>query len=31
MGDVEAILVDPATSLRTGASDPRMDGLALGY
>jgi gamma-glutamyltranspeptidase/glutathione hydrolase len=31
MGDVHAILVDPATSLRTGASDPRMDGLALGY
>jgi len=31
MGDVHAILVDPATSLRMGASDPRMDGLALGY
>jgi gamma-glutamyltranspeptidase/glutathione hydrolase len=31
MGDVEAILVDPATALRTGASDPRMDGLTLGY
>ena len=31
MGDVQAILIDPATSLRTGASDPRMDGLTLGY
>jgi gamma-glutamyltranspeptidase/glutathione hydrolase len=31
MGDVHAILVKPDTSLRTGAADPRMDGLALGY
>jgi gamma-glutamyltranspeptidase/glutathione hydrolase len=31
MGDVHAILVDPRTSLRMGASDPRMDGRALGY
>jgi gamma-glutamyltranspeptidase/glutathione hydrolase len=31
MGDVHAILVDPKTLLRTGATDPRMDGLALGY
>jgi gamma-glutamyltranspeptidase/glutathione hydrolase len=31
MGDVEAILIEPATTLRTGASDPRMDGLTLGY
>jgi gamma-glutamyltranspeptidase/glutathione hydrolase len=31
MGDVQAILVDPGTSLRMGASDPRLDGLALGY
>jgi gamma-glutamyltranspeptidase/glutathione hydrolase len=31
MGDVQAILVDPQTSLRMGASDPRLDGLALGY
>lgn len=31
MGDVHAILIDPATSLRMGASDPRMDGVTLGY
>jgi gamma-glutamyltranspeptidase/glutathione hydrolase len=31
MGDVEAILIEPATTLRTGASDPRGDGLTLGY
>jgi gamma-glutamyltranspeptidase/glutathione hydrolase len=31
MGDVHAILIDPKTSLRLGASDPRMDGRTVGY
>jgi gamma-glutamyltranspeptidase/glutathione hydrolase len=31
MGDVQAILVDPKTGLRFGASDPRMDGHTVGY
>ena len=31
MGDVHAIVIDPATALRLGASDPRQDGLTLGY
>lgn len=31
MGDVHAIMIDPATGLRLGASDPRQDGLTLGY
>jgi gamma-glutamyltranspeptidase/glutathione hydrolase len=31
MGDVQAITIDPATGLRHGASDPRHDGVALGY
>ncbi len=31
MGDVHAILIDPATGLRLGASDPRMDGKTIGY
>jgi gamma-glutamyltranspeptidase len=30
MGDVHAIMIDPATALRLGASDPRQDGLTLG-
>ena len=31
MGDVHAIMIDPATGLRLGASDPRQDGRTLGY
>ena len=31
MGDVHAIMIDPATGLRLGASDPRADGVTLGY
>jgi len=31
MGDVHAIQIDPATGLRLGASDPRSDGVTLGY
>lgn len=31
MGDVHAILIDPKTGLRYGASDPRMDGRTVGY
>jgi gamma-glutamyltranspeptidase len=31
MGDVHAIWIDPKTGTRSGASDPRMDGVTLGY
>lgn len=31
MGDAEGILIDPATNLRLGASDPRADGVTVGY
>jgi gamma-glutamyltranspeptidase/glutathione hydrolase len=31
MGDVHAIVIDPKTGVRFGASDPRMDGRTLGY
>jgi gamma-glutamyltranspeptidase/glutathione hydrolase len=31
MGDVHAIMIDHATGLRLGASDPRLDGCTLGY
>jgi gamma-glutamyltranspeptidase / glutathione hydrolase len=31
MGDVHAIQIDPASGLRLGASDPRADGITLGY
>jgi gamma-glutamyltranspeptidase/glutathione hydrolase len=31
MGDVHAIMIDPKTGTRLGASDPRMDGVTLGY
>lgn len=31
MGDVHAIWIDPQTGLRYGASDPRMDGVTMGY
>jgi gamma-glutamyltranspeptidase/glutathione hydrolase len=31
MGDVHAILIDPKTGVRLGASDPRMDGRTIGY
>jgi gamma-glutamyltranspeptidase/glutathione hydrolase len=31
MGDVHAIMIDPTTGLRLGASDPRMDGRTIGY
>ena len=31
MGDVHAIMIDQATGVRLGASDPRLDGRTLGY
>jgi gamma-glutamyltranspeptidase/glutathione hydrolase len=31
MGDVHAILIDPKSGVRFGASDPRMDGRTIGY
>ena len=31
MGDVQAIAIDQATGMRLGASDPRNDGVTLGY
>ena len=31
IGDCQAIMVDPQTGTRLGASDPRMDGKAAGY
>ncbi len=31
MGDVHAVMIDEATGLRLGASDPRLDGRTLGY
>ena len=31
MGDVHAIMIDQATGLRLGASDPRLNGRTLGY
>ncbi len=31
MGDVHAIMIDQASGLRLGASDPRLDGRTLGY
>ena len=31
MGEVHAIMIDEATGLRLGASDPRQDGRTLGY
>ena len=31
MGAASSIMIDPVTSVRYGASDPRRDGLALGY
>jgi gamma-glutamyltranspeptidase/glutathione hydrolase len=31
MGDVHAIMIDAATGLRLGASDPRLDGRTMGY
>jgi gamma-glutamyltranspeptidase/glutathione hydrolase len=31
MGDVHAILIDPKTFVRLGASDPRMNGRTVGY
>ncbi len=31
MGDVHAIMIDPVTGLRLGASDPRLDGRTVGY
>jgi gamma-glutamyltranspeptidase/glutathione hydrolase len=31
MGDAEGIMVEPRTGMRLGASDPRGDGLTIGY
>jgi gamma-glutamyltranspeptidase / glutathione hydrolase len=31
MGDAEGILIDPGTLMRLGASDPRAEGVAVGY
>ncbi len=31
IGDCQAILIDPQTGIRLGASDPRSDGKAIGY
>jgi gamma-glutamyltranspeptidase / glutathione hydrolase len=31
MGGGQAIMIDPATNALLGASDPRKDGLAIGY
>jgi len=31
MGGGQAIMIDPATGALMGASDPRKDGMALGY
>ncbi len=31
IGDCQAIMIDPKTGTRLGASDPRMDGKAAGY
>ena len=31
MGDVHAIMIDPKTGARLGASDPRMNGRTVGY
>ena len=31
MGGGQAIMIDPATKTLMGASDPRKDGMALGY
>jgi len=31
MGDAQGIMIDPKTGVRLGASDPRGDGLAVGY
>jgi gamma-glutamyltranspeptidase/glutathione hydrolase len=30
-GNAQGILIEPATSVRIGASDPRGDGAAIGY
>ena len=31
MGHAGAIMIDPETNLRYSATDPRGDGLAIGY
>jgi len=31
MGGGQAIMIDPASKTLMGASDPRKDGMALGY
>ncbi|MGH9456449.1 MAG: gamma-glutamyltransferase [Thermoanaerobaculia bacterium] len=31
MGDAHAVMIDPKTGARLGASDPRLGGLPLGY
>jgi len=31
MGGGQAIMIDPASGTLMGASDPRKDGIALGY
>jgi gamma-glutamyltranspeptidase/glutathione hydrolase len=30
-GGFQGILIDPKTGVRMGGSDPRKDGLAIGY
>jgi gamma-glutamyltranspeptidase / glutathione hydrolase len=31
MGDAEAVMIDPKTKMRLGASDPRLGGVPVGY
>jgi gamma-glutamyltranspeptidase / glutathione hydrolase len=31
MGEVEAVMIEDSTGVRLGASDPRLDGKAVGY
>ncbi|HQR40885.1 MAG TPA: gamma-glutamyltransferase, partial [Blastocatellia bacterium] len=31
LGDAQAVMIDPATGMRLGASDARRPGLAVGY
>jgi gamma-glutamyltranspeptidase/glutathione hydrolase len=31
MGGYQAVMIDPASGVLMGGSDPRKDGLAIGY